>query len=164
MKLLTRRGYLIEEQDMIYMAETETHTAMAPLQLAACTYRIAFGPRAGQKVLTLRSVPGSDTQHTQLRCANAQGFSLYAEGALRHESAQQTQAVVSIYHSPRHRQRTAQTQPRRRRRVATQEPVSGRHHPHRDVGAGVHATLGRFSSTSQAQSDSLTCPIFGLIV
>ena len=81
------------------MAETETHTAMAPLQLAACTYRIAFGPRAGQKVLTLRSVPGSDTQHTQLRCANAQGFSLYAEGALRHESAQQTQAVVSIYHS-----------------------------------------------------------------
>jgi len=26
MKLLTRRGYLIEEQDMVYMAETDTHT------------------------------------------------------------------------------------------------------------------------------------------
>jgi hypothetical protein len=27
---------------------------LRPLQVAAVTYRIAFGPRAGQKVLTLR--------------------------------------------------------------------------------------------------------------
>ena len=27
MKLLTRRGYLIEEQGMVYLAETEAHTA-----------------------------------------------------------------------------------------------------------------------------------------
>jgi len=65
MKLLTRRGYLIEEQDMIYMAETETPTAMAPLQSAACTYRIACGPRVGQKVLSLQSVPSFEAQHTQ---------------------------------------------------------------------------------------------------
>jgi hypothetical protein len=57
MKLLTRQGYLVEEQNMIYMAETDTDTAMAPLQSAACTYRIALGPRAGQKVLSLQSVP-----------------------------------------------------------------------------------------------------------
>jgi ribosomal protein S27E len=79
MKLLTRQGYLVEEQDMIFMAETQTDAAMAPLQSAACTYRIALGPRAGQKVLTLRSVPGFDAPPTQQRCANAQGFSLHAE-------------------------------------------------------------------------------------
>ena len=32
MKLLTRLGYLVEEQDRIFMAETETDAAMAPLQ------------------------------------------------------------------------------------------------------------------------------------
>ena len=52
---------------------------MTPLQSAACTYRIALGPRAGQKVLTLQTVPSVDTLHTQQRCANEQGFSLHAE-------------------------------------------------------------------------------------
>jgi hypothetical protein len=79
MKLLTRQGYLIEEQAMTYMAETDTDNAMTPLQSAACTYRIALGPRAGQKVLTLQSVPRFDEQPTEQRCANAQGFSLHAE-------------------------------------------------------------------------------------
>ena len=79
MKLLTRQDYLIEEQDMIYMAETDTDTALAPLQSAACTYRIALGPRAGQKVLTLQSVPSHERKPTQQRCANEHGFSLHAE-------------------------------------------------------------------------------------
>jgi hypothetical protein len=52
---------------------------MAPLHSAACTYRIAFGPRAGQKVLSLQSVPRFDAQPPQRLCANAQGFSLHAE-------------------------------------------------------------------------------------
>ena len=67
------------EQDLIFMAETETDTALGPLQSAACTYRIALGPRAGQKVLTLQSVPRSEVQPSEQRCANAQGFSLHAE-------------------------------------------------------------------------------------
>jgi len=68
-----------EEQGMVYLAETDTHTAMSPLQSAACTYRIAFGPRAGQKVLSLQSIPSFDAQHTKQRCVNEQGFSLHAE-------------------------------------------------------------------------------------
>jgi hypothetical protein len=35
-------------------------------------------PRAGQKVLTLQSVPPCEVQPTEQRCANAQGFSLHA--------------------------------------------------------------------------------------
>ncbi len=81
MKLLTRRGYLFEEQGVRYLADTETDTALAPLQSAACTYRIALGPRAGQKVITLGSVPNFDPPPTRQRCANEQGFSLH--GAVR---------------------------------------------------------------------------------
>ena len=48
------------------------------LQAAACTYRIAFGPRAGQKVLTLQGVMPRDTDFKQNLCADMQGFSLHA--------------------------------------------------------------------------------------
>ena len=56
MKLLTRRGVLVEDMGQTCLAEPDTDGERArtlqPLQ-AAVTYRISFGPRAGQKVLTL---------------------------------------------------------------------------------------------------------------
>jgi len=56
MRLLTRLGAVIEEPDQTYLAEMETDGALRALQAASCTYRIALGPRAGQKVLSLRSL------------------------------------------------------------------------------------------------------------
>ena len=56
MKALTRHGALIEEEGMTFLADMEVDTALASLQSAACTYRIALGPRAGQKLLTLKTV------------------------------------------------------------------------------------------------------------
>ena len=53
---------------------------MTPLQAAAAHYRIAQGPRAGQKVLTLQLAPrhlARGGESTAL-CANAHGFSLHA--------------------------------------------------------------------------------------
>jgi hypothetical protein len=48
---------LVEEEGSTYMADNDGDSdearVLRPLQAAACTYRIAFGPRAGQKVLTL---------------------------------------------------------------------------------------------------------------
>ncbi|MDP1902535.1 MAG: hypothetical protein Q8K96_19115, partial [Rubrivivax sp.] len=35
-------------------ADSDEARALRPLQAAACTYRIVFGPRAGQKVLTVQ--------------------------------------------------------------------------------------------------------------
>jgi hypothetical protein len=64
---------------MTYLADSDPESALAPLQAAACTYRIAFGPRAGQKVLTLQTAPNPVAPSTQQRCVNAQGFSLHAE-------------------------------------------------------------------------------------
>ena len=84
MRLLTRQGYLIEEQGMAlgqplrYLAEIEADHALTPLQAASCTYRIAMGPRAGQKVLSLRSLPSTGERLTPDLCANAHGFSLHA--------------------------------------------------------------------------------------
>jgi hypothetical protein len=38
----------------------------------------AFGPRAGHKVLSLRTVAGQDEKPRKVRCADAHGFSLHA--------------------------------------------------------------------------------------
>ena len=49
---------LVEDMGQTYLAEPDADgdeaRTLRPLQAAAATYRIAFGPRAGQKVLTLR--------------------------------------------------------------------------------------------------------------
>ena len=78
MKMLTRQGYLVEEQGMTYLADRDTDNLLASLQAAACSYRIALGPRAGQKVLSLRTVAGRDEKNTRALCADAHGFSLHA--------------------------------------------------------------------------------------
>jgi hypothetical protein len=82
MKMLTRRGVLIEEMGQTYLAEPdvdgEEARTLLPLQAAAITYRIAFGPRAGQKVLTLRGAMPHESTVRQPLCANVDGFSLHA--------------------------------------------------------------------------------------
>ena len=83
MKVLTRKGALIEEAAGIpYLADTDHDVALAPLHAAACTYRIALGPRAGQKVLTWKD-PAFDISSTEASDpprggVNRQGFSLHA--------------------------------------------------------------------------------------
>ena len=51
---------------------------LPPLQAAAITYRIAFGPRAGQKVLTLRGAMPRESSARQPLCADIDWFSLHA--------------------------------------------------------------------------------------
>jgi hypothetical protein len=91
MKLLTRRGVLVEEMGQTYLAEPDADAdadadadearTLRPLQAAAVTYRIAFGPRAGQKVLTLRGAMPREGTARQPLCADIDGFSLHAAGA-----------------------------------------------------------------------------------
>ena len=80
LKSLTRKGALIEEQGLPYLVDPDGDPALAPLHAAACTYRIALGPRVGQKVLTWKDPAlrvASPEAHAQ-GCVNAQGFSLHA--------------------------------------------------------------------------------------
>ena len=56
MRMLTRLGYLIEEEGVRYIAGIDTDNLLASMRAASCIYRIALGPRAGQKVLSLRTL------------------------------------------------------------------------------------------------------------
>jgi len=49
-----------------------------PKSRTGCTYRIAFGPRAGQKMLTVRAAMPRDADIKQTLCADIDGFSLHA--------------------------------------------------------------------------------------
>ncbi len=65
-----------------YLTHPDGDPALAPLHAAACTYRIALGPRAGQKVLTWKepSVRLASPEVPQPKgCVSAQGFSLHAD-------------------------------------------------------------------------------------
>jgi hypothetical protein len=83
LKVLTRHGALIEEATEIpYLTNPDADPALAPLHAAACTYRIALGPRAGQKVLTWKdpSLRLASPEPPQSQgCVSAQGFSLHAD-------------------------------------------------------------------------------------
>jgi hypothetical protein len=82
MKMLTRRGVLVEDMGQTYLADPdgdgEEARTLRPLQAAAITYRIAFGPRVGQKVLTLRGAMPRQGKAGQPLCADIDGFSLHA--------------------------------------------------------------------------------------
>ena len=60
------------------MADRDADNPLASLQAASCTYRIALGPRAGQKVLSLRTLSGRDAKTSAGLCADAHDFSLHA--------------------------------------------------------------------------------------
>jgi hypothetical protein len=83
LRLLTREGHLVEEAGVTYVADAhgtiDPDNLLAPLQVASCTYRIALGPRAGRKVLSLQHAASRAAPMTQPLCANAHGFSLHAE-------------------------------------------------------------------------------------
>ena len=69
--MLTRRGVLVEEAGSSDLADGDADSddarTLRPLQAAACTYRIAFGPRAGQKVFTVQGAMPRDAARARRR-------------------------------------------------------------------------------------------------
>ncbi len=66
-----------ENTEIPYLTNPEADPAVAPLQAAACTYRIALGPRRGQKVLTWKDPSLRLASHESPEpkgCVSAQGF------------------------------------------------------------------------------------------
>ena len=79
MKSLTRQGFLTEEEGTLGLNETDDiDPSLVALHSASCTYRIALGPRAGQKVLTLKTAEPQDWAIPSDRCVSHSGFSLHA--------------------------------------------------------------------------------------
>ena len=53
LRYLEKARLIVKDQDVTYLKLDDHDSGFDKLQAASTTYRIAFGPRAGQKVLTL---------------------------------------------------------------------------------------------------------------
>ena len=151
MKMLTRWGVLIEEMGQTWLAEPDAGRGDArtvrPLQAAAITYRIAFGPRAGQKVLTLRGAMARE--HL---CSDVDGFSLHA--AVRAEAHERKRLELCRYIT-RPELADERVQPNDAAPVELKLKTpwrDGTTHLERD---GVNAAAGGAGATAQAAPDPL---------
>jgi 2-oxoisovalerate dehydrogenase E1 component alpha subunit len=105
MKMLTRPGVLIEEIGQTCLAEPDADDearTLRPLQAAAVTYRIAFGPRAGHELPTLRgamprqATPNSRHNSADVRPAAYADESLSRVASTRRPSAARYCAVEEV--------------------------------------------------------------------
>ena len=84
---LVRHGYLIQDNETMHLAEQDAPTALTALQVASITYRIAFGPRQGRKVQSIKTLPPTDEEGGEL-CIRHQGFSIHAQTAFHAKNQQ----------------------------------------------------------------------------
>ena len=76
---LQRRGWLTRDAESSHLNFDRKVTALDSLLSHSITYRIALGPRAGQKAFTLQSLPGTALPEPgKPFLAKANGFSLHA--------------------------------------------------------------------------------------
>jgi hypothetical protein len=98
-RVLERRGLLIADPEHPHL-DLEPGSSLDHLQAASIAYRVAIGPHAGRKALTLYSVPPVEETSNHPLLAKRAGFSLHAasvceawqrrqsgHGGLRAESA-----------------------------------------------------------------------------
>ncbi len=82
-RYLERQGLLQRDAQHSYLAgERIDEGPMDPLWGHSITWRIAVGPQAGRKVMTLQTLPAGDQGQTHA-AGNVGGFSLHAGVAIR---------------------------------------------------------------------------------
>ena len=148
MKFLTRKGFLIEEQGMSYLADTDPESALGPLRAAACTYRIALGPRAGQKVLSFQTVPTQAAPPTPQRCVNEHGFSLHAEVCCTADQRKKLEHLCRYITRPAIANERLTLNRAGQVVLQLKSTLPRRDDPYRDVTAGIHAATRRAGSPS----------------
>jgi len=79
-RYLEKAGYLVRDPEHEYLdLMPDEDDVMNAIVGASITYRLAFGPNAGKKALTLQTVPASDKQAKPNALVSRQsGFSLHA--------------------------------------------------------------------------------------
>ena len=123
------------------MEDSDAARALRPLHRGSCVYRIALGPRAGQKVLTLQGALPREVSDPQKRCANSQGFSLYAAvrcGAGQRETLERLCRFITRPALANDRVQINSAG----RRAEAQDPVARRYDPSGDVALGVQVATG----------------------
>ena len=78
-RALERKGLLVRDCENSYLTfDPASGGPMDDLIGNSITYRVAMGPRAGQKVFTLQTVPAEPPEEQKKGVAQAAGFSLHA--------------------------------------------------------------------------------------
>ena len=78
-RYLEKAGYLVRDAESAYLdLQTDNDDAMVNIVGASISYRLAFGPNAGRKALTLQTLPTSDTEDLRSLVTKQSGFSLHA--------------------------------------------------------------------------------------
>ena len=122
LKLLTRRGCLVENQGQTYLAGEDDASALSALQGAATSYRIGLGPRRGKKVLTLRTVE-ADPDGGLSQCAQSNGFSLHAGVSCEADERKKLEGLCRYVAAPSDCQRQIETQQLWPSRVGNEKSV-----------------------------------------
>lgn len=77
-RYLERQGLLVRDAENCYLAlEPRDEEALSGVLGSSITYRVAVGPRQGEKAFTLQTVPERTPENSD-RVAQAAGFSLHA--------------------------------------------------------------------------------------
>jgi len=75
---LTRRGWLEGEEESVFLSDSAgSEDGMDALRMSSISYRIATGPHAGRKVVTLQTLPGNASP-LEGEAGMVGGFSLHA--------------------------------------------------------------------------------------
>ena len=83
-RLLEKRGLIERDAESAWLSGEPVQAGSLDELLGHCiTWRIAAGPRAGQKVFTLQTVAARDEGEGRSRAAQAGGFSLHAGVSIR---------------------------------------------------------------------------------
>ncbi|MGP5761547.1 transposase [Pseudomonas aeruginosa] len=79
---LERKGYLQRDEEQGWLTDAAAGDPLDSLRISSITYRIALGPQAGRKVMTLQTAP-ADLDPLGRDTGKAGGFSLHAGVAVR---------------------------------------------------------------------------------
>ena len=138
----------------MYMADNDGDSdearVLGPLQAAACTYRIAFGPRAGQKVLTVQGAMPRDTEFKQTLCADIDGFSLHAAVRCAADDRQALQQLCRCITRPALANERVQTN-------AAGQVVLKLKTPWRDGASGLTIPIHHRSGGPQSRATGIGC-------
>jgi hypothetical protein len=98
---LERKGLLMRDCENSYLASgAEAGGVMNDLLGHSITYRVAVGPRTGQKVYTLQTVPAQPPEEHRQSVAQAAGFSLHAGVGIEGEQRGQLERLCRYVSRP----------------------------------------------------------------
>ena len=100
-RALERKGLLVRDCENSYLAlDPAAGGAMDDLLGHSITYRVAMGPRSGQKVFTLQTVPAQPPEDHRKGVAQAAGFSLHAGIGIEAEARSKLERLVRYVSRP----------------------------------------------------------------